>query len=146
MSVVARLRAWSLRDYGALAESTTLALRVEVGLRLHPLPRLLAQLGPPRPALPAAVPDVDECRRLSRFAAMPYRYLPIPASCLRESLVLYAMLRRRGAEADLRIGVRREGTALEAHAWVEHPGAESQATAFDALVPAAAASAAAIDC
>jgi hypothetical protein len=38
--------------------------------------------------------------------------------CLARSLALQALLRRSGHEASLRIGVRREGAALEAHAWV----------------------------
>jgi hypothetical protein len=133
------LRAWSARDWGNLVESTLLAIRVEAGLRLHPLPVLVSRLGrgTRRTAGPGS-PGADECRRLARFAGMPYRHLPMPSSCLRESLVLYALLRRRGAAAELRIGVRKEGPALAAHAWVDHPGADAPDGRFGVLVPAAA--------
>ncbi|HVJ67195.1 MAG TPA: lasso peptide biosynthesis B2 protein [Caulifigura sp.] len=40
-------------------------------------------------------------------------------NCLRSSLVLNYLLRRRGYDSQLRIGVRREGHKFEAHAWVE---------------------------
>jgi hypothetical protein len=37
--------------------------------------------------------------------------------------VAYTMLRRRGHDPSLRIGVRRGGSELEAHAWIECSGA-----------------------
>jgi hypothetical protein len=40
-------------------------------------------------------------------------------NCLRSSLVLNYMLRRRGWDSVLRIGVKRDGELFEAHAWVE---------------------------
>jgi hypothetical protein len=42
--------------------------------------------------------------------------------CLPESLVLWALLRRRGLNPQLRLGVRRCDARLQAHAWVEHEG------------------------
>ncbi len=48
---------------------------------------------------------------------------PYRATCLRQSLALWLLLRRRGIPAELRIGVRKEGGDLQAHAWVEHQGA-----------------------
>ena len=47
--------------------------------------------------------------------------LPRRARCLSRSIVLRAALRRRGIDAELRIGVRKE-TQFEAHAWVEVDG------------------------
>lgn len=43
-------------------------------------------------------------------------------TCLPRSLVLWHLLRRRGAPAQLRIGVTKEGEQLSAHAWVENEG------------------------
>jgi hypothetical protein len=48
--------------------------------------------------------------------------VPWPATCLRRSLVLWALLARAGEPAELRVGFRRERGAFEAHAWVEHQG------------------------
>lgn len=45
------------------------------------------------------------------------------ATCLTQALAAQYLLRRRGLEADLRIGVARAaGEPLEAHAWVESRG------------------------
>ncbi len=43
-------------------------------------------------------------------------------SCLAKSLTLWWLLGRQGIRACLRIGVRREREAFEAHAWVECEG------------------------
>ena len=43
-------------------------------------------------------------------------------SCLPKSLVLQRLLAQRGHDAALRIGVRKEGERLAAHAWVEVDG------------------------
>lgn len=43
--------------------------------------------------------------------------------CLRRSLVLCAMQRRRGAPAVIRLGAARAGDVWQAHAWVECQGA-----------------------
>jgi hypothetical protein len=41
-----------------------------------------------------------------------------------ESLAAHAMLRRRGVECALKLGVRRaERSPFTAHAWIEHGGA-----------------------
>jgi Transglutaminase-like superfamily len=44
------------------------------------------------------------------------------ASCLTQALAADAMLRRSGRLPDLHIGVAREGSAFEAHAWLELDG------------------------
>lgn len=44
------------------------------------------------------------------------------ASCLERSLLLWYLLRRQGVAAELRIGVRKAGSALQAHAWIEVGG------------------------
>lgn len=47
---------------------------------------------------------------------------PTRAVCLQQSLVLYCWLRRQGEPCELRIGVRKAGAAIAAHAWVELDG------------------------
>jgi hypothetical protein len=46
----------------------------------------------------------------------------VRAQCLHRSLVLHRWLHGQGAPSVLRIGVRKEGAALKAHAWVELDG------------------------
>ena len=43
-------------------------------------------------------------------------------SCLEVSLALWWLLARQGIASDLRVGVRKDGEKLEAHAWVECGG------------------------
>lgn len=43
-------------------------------------------------------------------------------SCLVKSLMLWWLLGRQGITSELRVGVRKEGGNLEAHAWVERNG------------------------
>jgi hypothetical protein len=50
------------------------------------------------------------------------RRVPGRVSCLHKSLTLWWLLRRRGVGAELRVGVRKPGSRLEAHAWVERDG------------------------
>jgi hypothetical protein len=65
------------------------------------------------------------------------------ASCLPRSLTLWWLLRRRGMDSHLHIGVRKETGRFEAHAWVEWRGAvlndgadvRDRFAAFDRPVP-----------
>lgn len=66
--------------------------------------------------------DLDEARNLARLAAIAGRRGPVTATCLRQSLLVYWSLRRRGLDPRLQIGVRKNGAALDAHAWVELQG------------------------
>jgi Transglutaminase-like superfamily len=59
--------------------------------------------------------------RLGRAVGRTLRLLPSDTRCLIRSLVLTAMLSRRGIESSLVIGVRSD-EGFEAHAWVEHRG------------------------
>ncbi|MDH3716371.1 MAG: lasso peptide biosynthesis B2 protein [Gammaproteobacteria bacterium] len=43
-------------------------------------------------------------------------------TCLTRALTLWALLRRRGIETVLKVGVRKHGDALAAHAWLESDG------------------------
>lgn len=45
-----------------------------------------------------------------------------PATCLRRSLVLWALLERAGVATELRLGFRKTDGVFEAHAWVELDG------------------------
>lgn len=69
-------------------------------------------------------PDIaDRARTIAKMEEAAARHLPIVPNCLEKSLALWWLLRRRHIPADLRIGVRKDGGRLEAHAWVEAGGA-----------------------
>jgi|SRR5581483_9238522 len=61
--------------------------------------------------------DVD---RIARRVALAGAIFPGRAHCLELSMALYYLLRKRGAPAELYIGVR--PTKFVAHAWVESDG------------------------
>jgi hypothetical protein len=42
--------------------------------------------------------------------------------CLARSLTLWTLLRRRGVEAELRVGYRKRDEKIEGHAWLEYEG------------------------
>ena len=75
--------------------------------------------------LPAPVAEVGTDRRAQRaariVAAAAKRGLHTPR-CLARSMTLWWLLRRRKIDCALRIGVRKQDGALEAHAWVEYAG------------------------
>lgn len=95
-----------------LLPAVTLALRAGGLAFTHEWLRRIAR----RPCAKAA----SDPQRLAFLVHAVARRLGL--GCLARSLGLQFLLLRRGIESDLRIGVRREGTGLEAHAWVEHGG------------------------
>ena len=61
-------------------------------------------------------------KRIARLGAVTASNVFFRTSCLEYSLVLCRLLRRRGMNATLRIGARKEADRFEAHAWVEMAG------------------------
>ena len=96
---------------------TALGLRILGFGRVYAALERLSRRASPSPEREAR--QVKGVRHMIRYAAQhgPYR-----GNCLSRSLVLWWMLRRRGIESDLRIGVRRDGEDFDAHAWVEYQG------------------------
>ena len=67
--------------------------------------------------LPNAVLIQDICHTVVTAA----RYVP-GANCLAQSITGRAMLRRAGCVAEIRIGVLKNLSELQAHAWLESGG------------------------
>jgi hypothetical protein len=80
--------------------------------RLTRLSRRGRWRGPAEDLVPASV----------KMVALSASRTPVPAKCLGHSLTLWALLRRRGIEGEVVIGVRAGGDPLDAHAWVEVDG------------------------
>jgi hypothetical protein len=85
---------------------------------------LLARLaGPQHDRQPAGTDSAnDRAQRIARLVAIAAHHGLYRATCLRQSLALWWLLRRRHIPAELRIGVRKDGGELQAHAWVELAG------------------------
>jgi hypothetical protein len=58
----------------------------------------------------------------TRMVLAAGRNSPIPSTCLERSLSLWWLLARQGIATQFRIGVRKDGEKLAAHAWIERDG------------------------
>lgn len=114
----------------SLAEKGRLAIevlgtygRVRFLMRRRTFPQAVEALRAVRP--PEARPpdsELDALRvglRLGRIVGRSVGALPTDSRCLMRSLVLLAMLERRGIRSSVHIGVR-SGEEFAAHAWVEY--------------------------
>jgi hypothetical protein len=106
----------SRQDLVVLLEAGWLLPSIEIGLRVLPLDALLRRLGETAAANPTG--DVDP-RRAALLVDHLSRLYPLNATCLKKSLVLLRVLRRRGHAAELRLGVGRVDGTFASHAWVE---------------------------
>jgi hypothetical protein len=77
-----------------------------------------------RASAASTVPSAEQvsANRLSQLIDIVARHGLYPATCLRKSLALWWLLRRRGLPAELRIGVAKVEDQIHAHAWVEFAG------------------------
>jgi hypothetical protein len=95
---------------------------VELRLRREGFRRMVE-----RAPMPVTTPSArdDAHARAGRYAGLLERASRVPflrGRCLQRSLALHLWLRGEGLASDLRIGVRKDGGALRAHAWVELGG------------------------
>lgn len=120
-----KFRELSPRDRVLLLKLWLLLPIVAVLLRLLDYLRTLrilsrwSQAAPVQARLPADA--MSYALRLGRLATIAGRYVPTNGSCLRQSLLVWWLLRRKGMPAELRIGVRTQ-EGFTAHAWVEVDG------------------------
>ncbi len=115
----------STREKAALlAEITSTYVRVRWLLARMGLRQTVARLRPGTPAQREPVRREQQivAVRLGFVVAKVLDPLPFDSRCLMRSLVLTAMLARRGIPSSLVIGVRPE-PEFAAHAWVEADGA-----------------------
>lgn len=68
-------------------------------------------------------PTPAEMERLFHLVAIAGRHHLYPMLCLRRALTLQWLLARRGLATEMRLGVARGETGIEAHAWLEFEGA-----------------------
>lgn len=71
---------------------------------------------------PCTADAIADGVRLAELAEIAGRRGAVAASCLRQALVVWWWLRRRGLPAQLRIGADGSGGSFAAHAWVELEG------------------------
>jgi hypothetical protein len=61
--------------------------------------------------------------RIARLVDIAARHGVYRATCLRQSLLLFWLLKKNGSDPEFVVGARKGGNSLEAHAWVEIDGA-----------------------
>lgn len=116
-----KARMLSASDWMLIVQSAGWLAVVELGLRLMPL-RALVGILQGRPRERAASGSGVSAEHASRCVDLAARLDPFSATCLKKSLVLYAMLSRRGLAVELFIGAAKTGGKLDAHAWLECQG------------------------
>jgi hypothetical protein len=110
-----------------LFEALWLLVAARVTLRVLPFPLVRRWLaGRARPAR-AGGPTPEQVSQAVRAVGARVR----GTTCLAEAVACHALLLRHGHAAALRIGIRRGGGGLAAHAWVECNGAIAIGTVPD---------------
>jgi Transglutaminase-like superfamily len=105
------------RKIGLALEIVWTYVSVRRELRRGTLPEALERLRTPG----SCTASPEKTARLARAVRRTLRLLPSDTRCLSQSLVLTALLARRGVPSTLVIGVS-PGESFGAHAWVEHRG------------------------
>jgi len=148
MSRWAKAAQLSLADWVLLVRASFWLLLADCGLRLGALGSTQALLhrgvlgGAPRCGV-AEQGDVQRSiARISYLVDVAAQYHLVPMACLPRALVLRRLLAQAGVSTELRIGVRKEGSRLLAHAWLERQGQpvgepRDPTARFAALHPAA---------
>lgn len=123
-----RLRAWwalpgseriTLLRLLLVLPLVSLLLRLSGYVRTRRLVECLSPIITPRTADAA---ELQSAERLARLAGITGRRGAVAATCLRQSLLVYFLLRRRGFGPELKLGVRKQNGRFDAHAWVELQG------------------------
>jgi hypothetical protein len=112
----------TLRDRAALAAEVLVTYgQVRWSVRRRDLPTVVAALRAPRRRHAPRGPLEADDRRLAAAAVRVLERLPGDSRCLTRSLVVLAMLARRGVAVRLVLAARPTPT-FSAHAWVERGG------------------------
>ena len=118
-AAIADLLALSPSEIPTFTQLTALAACCRGAVRALPLDRVAAaaDLLARHPALLAG--RSLSAQRLAELTDLVARVTGRRTRCLVRSLLLFALLRARGEEIALVVGVARRGDGLEGHAWIE---------------------------
>jgi hypothetical protein len=120
-------RAWhgvrqlSWTDRGLAGRAWVLLFLAATGLRMMGFRRTQAAVGSIEPDAHGRR-DLTEAMVVARIVHAAANHHVLQPNCLVRSMVLVRMLRLRGLDAELRIGVATPHGRFAAHAWVEHAG------------------------
>ena len=110
----------SLRDWGILAEAWLTLSWIDFVVSYLPYQWWTSWLSPTIDNSTSALSHAtDGTSRISWLVDVAANNHPRKPTCLRRSLCLKRMLKRRGINTLLCFGVSKEGQQINAHAWVE---------------------------
>lgn len=121
-STFRRALSLSPEDWLRFTQAWLVLLIADLGLRWLPFARVERLLEPARSGRRSSAAEDSVVARCVWAAAAASRHHLKTMTCLPRAFGLRWLLGRAGCAADLRIGVRREGDQLLAHAWVELDG------------------------
>ena len=102
-------------------QAYSLLLLITLALQWRGLRWTQTHLAQRIPSVQAQHPTPESIASIIHTVRLAVRYSPW-SNCLRKSLVLWYLLRCRGLNSELRIGMRRQDGVFQAHAWIEHQG------------------------
>lgn len=116
-----RWRELSVKERLILLEALFLLPLAGILLRLFRYQKVLhgLQRMTPLRRRPSAEETAERMKRMGKLVNIAAWRGAYRATCLRRSLVLWWMLRRRGMDSRIRVGVRNDGGEFASHAWVE---------------------------
>lgn len=114
------MRTGSLRGKGRTLEAMCWIVTGQALVMVLPFRVIASWLGPQGAESPHDIPDADArvAREISWRIRGACRKLPWSPSCLVRAVAAMMLLRRRGLQATLYLGVARKDAGLNAHAWV----------------------------
>jgi hypothetical protein len=116
-----RLSRLTRQDIVIAAEAIAMAIPIEIALRRERLDTLIARLGDASGLESQDESELD-VHRATRVVEEVARFYPLNATCLKKSLILFRILRRRGVPVEFRLGVGRLNGDFASHAWLESRG------------------------
>lgn len=122
MGAVGKLLALPASDKWLVFKVSIMLPLVEGGLHLLGLQivaRFLASWATPSVVV---LESNFEVERQARLLSMVVHRHPFAGKCLSRSLTLWWCLRQTGIKSEVRLGIRKEGSRLRGHAWVEYQG------------------------
>ena len=116
-----RLSRLSGQDVVVAVEAVAIAIPLEIALRCLRLDTLVARLGKAS-RVERSGADTLDVERAARLVEAVASFYPLKATCLKKSLVLFRILRRRGIPVEFRLGVSKLHGDFTSHAWLECQG------------------------
>lgn len=124
LAEVRRFASTAPRERRRLARAMLRLLWIDLGVRLYGFARLSNRLERRQVSHDGgeSKPVAESLAAWARAVDVAARHHVYPMRCVPRALALRSFLAEEGIVTELRIGVRKEGDRLAAHAWIEHQG------------------------